>query len=180
MELSIKFFSLVYHFVPTLARIFSNPTHIFSTLDFRMGRGIGPGDLRASQMIGAPLGNAVSSPFCLKYLVPLLASVFFSNATVQRIFHSGQSSVRAEVHFLLQCLFRFQTDTVTASFMVGWRFHVATRSIFGSRRRNTSLKYFVHFASCAARRESPNRGTARALFNVEKRDRSCNRFGSRW
>ena len=100
MELSIKFFSLVYHFVPTLARIFSNPTHIFSTLDFRMGRGIGPGDLRASQMIGTPLGNAVFSPFCLKYLVPLLASVFFSNATVQRIFHSGQSSVRAEVHFL--------------------------------------------------------------------------------
>ena len=59
-------------------------------------------------LISAPVGNAVFSVFCLKYLVPLLASV-------QHISRSGQSRVRVEVQFLLQRLYKFRTDTVTVT-----------------------------------------------------------------
>ena len=90
------FFPHLVAFFPTLV------SQIFPTLDVRMGPAI---SLHLGQM-SAPVGNAVFSVFCLKYLVPLLASV-------QHISRSGQSRVRAEVRFLLQRLFKFRTDTVS-------------------------------------------------------------------
>ena len=84
-ELKTK--SQVFHFFSTHGRIFPNPTYIFPTLDVRMG----PAICVHLGLISAPVGNAVFSLFCLKYLVPVLASVLCSNATVQHIFCSGQS-----------------------------------------------------------------------------------------
>ena len=88
----IKFFSSSFFaFFPHLVAFFPTlVSQIFPTLDVRMGPAI---SLHLGQM-SAPVGNAVFSLFCLKYLVPVLASVLCSNATVQRIFRSGQSRVR--------------------------------------------------------------------------------------
>ena len=132
------FFPPVYHFFSTLGCIFPNPTHIFPKLDVCMG----PAICVHLGLISAPVGNVVFSVFCLKYLVPLLASVLCSNATVQHISRSGKSRVRAEVQFLLQLLFKFRTDTVTTPVTSAGGFMLPSGKLVGPRWPNTGLKYF--------------------------------------
>ena len=73
---------------------------------------MGPAIYMHLGLISAPVGNTVFSLFCLKYLVPVLASVLCSNATVQRISVVG-SHVYGGGTILLQRLFKFRTDTLS-------------------------------------------------------------------